>query len=369
MKTIKAILITTIALVFNFNVKAQVVSGSNLNIGENNTLTQTGNTYHSNAIGKGNYLEGNYSLAVGENDTILYPGGASVALGSCNKVAENASFAIGSNVKVLGLRGIGIGHLVKVSGPSGSMAIGSGMLGSYSTPNLFLTNSYNRSLIIGFHSTKPTLTVGPSPNDYPNGNLIDRTGKVAIGDVPVPEIAAKLHIRSDEGEDAGIFMEPKDQTSNTFIRLRDENHRIEVDNAGIMRIKSKNGNTDSKLLLYGRVGINIANDHFMNSSYSLCVRGGIMTDKINIKNVNHWPDYVFSSNYLLMPLSDLKFFITENHHLPEVPSENDIMAEGIEIGDMQGILLKKVEEMTLYILQLQEQIDKLEQRINELEEN
>ena len=236
MKTIKAILITTIALVFNFNVKAQVVSGSNLNIGENNTLTQTGNTYHSNAIGKGNYLEGNYSLAVGENDTILYPGGASVALGSCNKVAENASFAIGSNVKVLGLRGIGIGHLVKVSGPSGSMAIGSGMLGSYSTPNLFLTNSYNRSLIIGFHSTKPTLTVGPSPNDYPNGNLIDRTGKVAIGDVPVPDIAAKLHIRSDEGEDAGIFMEPKDLASNTFIRLRDEDHGIMVDNNGDMSI-------------------------------------------------------------------------------------------------------------------------------------
>lgn len=70
-----------------------------------------------------------------------------------------------------------------------------------------------------------------------------------------------------------------------------------------------------------------------------------------------------------MPLSDLKAFVTEKHHLPDVPSENDIMAEGIEIGDMQSILLKKIEEMTLYILQQQEQIDKLEQRINELGEN
>lgn len=281
MKTIKAILITTIALVFSFNIKAQVVPGSNLNIGENNTLTQTGNTYHSNAIGTGNYLEGNNSLAVGENDTILYPGGASIALGSCNKIAANVSFAIGSNVKVLGLRGVGIGHLVKVTGPSGSMAIGSGMLGSYSNPNLFLENSYNKCLIIGFHSTKPTLTVGPSPNDYPNGDLIfDRTGKVAIGDVPVPEIAAKLHIRSDEGEDAGVFLEPKDvENSSTFIRLRDDGHGIEVDSQGIMRIKSQTQGANSKLILQGKVSVNT---NSMNTSYSLCVKGGILTDKVKI---------------------------------------------------------------------------------------
>lgn len=370
----RRILLTALLISFvGFSMKAQVIiEGTNLNIGENNTLSQTGDGVRSNAIGKYNYLEGSQSFAAGKSDTILNSISiteASVALGFGNKIQGSGSMAFGNNVKVYNMRGVGIGYYVKLYNSSKNMAIGSGLPGSTFHSDLFLENTYDESLMVGFHSTKPTLTVGPSPNDYPNGNLINRTGKVAIGDVPVPDIAAKLHIRSDEGEDAGIFMEPKDSSSNTFIRLRDEDHGIEVDNAGIMRIKSKNGNTDSKLLLYGRVGINIANDHFMNSSYSLCVRGGILTDKINIKNVHHWPDYVFSSDYFLMPLSDLKFFITENHHLPEVPSENDIMAEGIEIGDMQGILLKKVEEMTLYILQLQEQIDKLEQRINELEEN
>ena len=148
--------------------------------------------------------------------------------------------------------------------------------------------------------------------------------------------------------------------------MRDEDHRIDVDNAGTMRIISKSGSLDSKLLLYGRVGINTNSTH---STYSLCIKGGVLTDKINIISPRYWPDYVFSSDYLLMPLSDLKAFVKKNHHLPDVPSEKEVMAEGIEIGDMQGILLKKVEEMTLYILQLQEQIDKLEQRINELEEN
>ena len=333
-----------------------LIQGSRLDIGSGNEF----GPFYSGAIGTQNSAVGGHSLAIGYNNTITQYGYNSVAFGSVNNVSGSSSMAVGSDVTVLGSYSMGIGRHLKVSNGY-NMVVGNGITDSGDGPNVLLENPYNHSLMVGFLSSKPTLTVGPSPNTL--GEVI------AIGDVPVPDIAAKLHIRSDEGEDAGIFMEPKDQTSNTFIRLRDEGHGIEVDKAGIMRIKSKNGNTDSKLLLQGRVGINIANDHFMNSSYSLCVRGGIMTDKINIKNVNHWPDYVFSSNYLLMPLSDLKFFITENHHLPEVPSESDIMAEGIEIGDMQGILLKKVEEMTLYILQLQEQIDKLEQRINELEEN
>ena len=367
MKAIKTILITTIALAFSFNVKAQVVPGSNLNIGENNTLMQTGNTYHSNAIGKGNYLEGNYSLAVGENDTILNPGEASVALGSCNKVAENASFAIGSNVKVLGLRDIGIGHLVKVSGPSGSMAIGSGMLGSYSNPNLFLENSYSKSLIIGFNSTKPTLTVGPSPNDYPNGNhLFDRTGKIAIGDVPLPEIAAKLHIRSDEGEDAGIFVEPKNQASNTFIHFRDGDHGIEVDNEGDMSITAGDNMMDlqsNKITLTGKVGINIANE---SSTYALAVNGGILTNEVFIKNVDEWYDNVFAKDYKLLSLSDLQRYINEFGHLPEIPSETEVLAEGYNMAEMQSILLKKIEELTLYTLKQQEEIEMLKQTIEEL---
>ena len=367
MKTTKAILITTIALAFSFNVKAQVVPGSNLNIGENNTLTQIDTTFQSNAIGKGNYLEGAHSLTVGENDTILNVSQASVALGYGNKIKGNGSMAFGNFVKIQSMRSVGIGYFVKITGSMGGMAIGSGLLGSTFQPDLFLENNYDDNLIIGFNSTKPTLTVGPSPNDYPNGNhLFDRTGKIAIGDVPIPEIAAKLHIRSDEGEDAGVFMEPKDQASNTFIHFRDDDHGIEVDGEGTMTIKSKSGYIKNKLLLTGQVGINTGST---NSSYSLCVSGGILTDKINIMHTRHWPDYVFSSDYQLMPLSDLKAFVNENHHLPEVPSESDIMTEGIEIGDMQGILLKKIEEMTLYILQQQEQIDKLEQRINELEGN
>lgn len=246
------------------------------------------------------------------------------------------------------------------------MAIGSGLLGSSLQPNLFLENNHIESLMIGFHSTKPTFTVTPSPNDYPDGNLLfDRTGKIAIGDVPMHDIAAKLHIRSDMEEDAGIILEPKDpENSSTFIRMRDEGHGIEVDNTGQMTLQSMNGDELGSLILQGRIGINIANE---SDSYILAVNGGILTDEVFIKNVDEWYDNVFANDYKLLSLSDLSRYINQHGHLPEVPSEAEVLEQGYDMATMQGLLLKKIEELTLYTLEQQERIEKLEQRILELE--
>jgi hypothetical protein len=72
-----------------------------------------------------------------------------------------------------------------------------------------------------------------------------------------------------------------------------------------------------------------------------------------------WPDYVFSKDYKLLPLKEVEQFITENQHLPNVPSSADVEANGVNVGEMNAILLQKVEELTLYIIDLQKQIDEL----------
>jgi hypothetical protein len=72
-----------------------------------------------------------------------------------------------------------------------------------------------------------------------------------------------------------------------------------------------------------------------------------------------WPDYVFSRNYKLPSLSEVEQFITENQHLPNVPSAAEVKENGIELGEMNAILLQKVEELTLYIIALQKQVDEL----------
>jgi len=72
-----------------------------------------------------------------------------------------------------------------------------------------------------------------------------------------------------------------------------------------------------------------------------------------------WPDYVFSKEYNLMPLKELEQFVNKNQHLPNVPSASEVETNGIDLGEMNAILLKKMEEMTLYILDLQKQINEL----------
>ena len=348
-----------------------IVTGTNLNIGSGNSLPGT----RGHAIGHNNIVESANSLAVGYGDTIVYPNSNSVALGTNVKIAGSSSFGFGQDVKLFSEYGLGIGRFLRTTGLEDCMILGSGFCSLGLTPKRFFENPYSHSLMIGFKSIHPTLTVGPSPNDYPQGDTLGKTGKVAIGNVPVPDIAAKLHIRSDYGEDAGILLEPKAPTvSNTFIRMRDEDHGIEVDNMKRMIITSKEGNQRMPILMKGTVGINIDENYYSymitNVHYALYVHGGLITDRVAIKHYGlstWWPDYVFRTDYHLMPLQELRKFINDNHHLPEVPSEAEVAENGIELGEMQSVLLKKIEEMTLYLLQQQETIEQLEHRIAELE--
>jgi hypothetical protein len=93
--------------------------------------------------------------------------------------------------------------------------------------------------------------------------------------------------------------------------------------------------------------------------YKLAVNGRVVCEELKVKLSENWPDYVFKSDYNLLPLKDLKSFINQYKHLPNIPSADTVEKEGIQVGDMQKKLMQKVEELTLYILDLQKQIDEL----------
>jgi hypothetical protein len=79
------------------------------------------------------------------------------------------------------------------------------------------------------------------------------------------------------------------------------------------------------------------------------------------------PDYVFDPEYRLMPLQEVKDFVAENRHLPDIPSSKDINRNGLDMTDMQLRLLQKVEELTLYTLEQHETIELLKARLDALE--
>ena len=72
-----------------------------------------------------------------------------------------------------------------------------------------------------------------------------------------------------------------------------------------------------------------------------------------------WPDYVFSDAYRLMPLGEVESHIAANGHLPQMPSAAEVEENGADLGEMNRLLLQKVEELTLYVIDLQKQIEDL----------
>jgi hypothetical protein len=99
-----------------------------------------------------------------------------------------------------------------------------------------------------------------------------------------------------------------------------------------------------------------------NADYKLSVDGcGVFRQLLVIgENDWYWPDYVFQPDYCLRPLQELQDFIRINKHLPDVPSAATVAENGQDLGEMNKILLRKIEELTLYILQQEERLKKLE---------
>lgn len=105
----------------------------------------------------------------------------------------------------------------------------------------------------------------------------------------------------------------------------------------------------------------------LKSKYRLFVKGGVLSEDYAIAPQSSWADFVFKPNYGLKPINELKQFIQENKHLPDVPSEKMVKENGYSQHEMNKILLQKIEELTLYIIQQDEKIKQQNARIEELE--
>ena len=98
-----------------------------------------------------------------------------------------------------------------------------------------------------------------------------------------------------------------------------------------------------------------------NPQAKLAVNGEILAKSVRVNTSStYWPDYVFGDGYNLMSLRELERYVTENKHLPGVPSAQEVEEQGdVDLGAMNALLLEKVEELTRYVIDLQNQIDEL----------
>jgi hypothetical protein len=99
----------------------------------------------------------------------------------------------------------------------------------------------------------------------------------------------------------------------------------------------------------------------------LAVAGTIHSKEVKV-DLAGWPDYVFKPKYKLPSLANVKAYIDQNHHLPDMPSESEVAKDGINLGELVKLQTKKIEELTLYLLEKDQQVKAQEQRLKKLEE-
>ncbi|KEO71615.1 hypothetical protein [Anditalea andensis] len=147
----------------------------------------------------------------------------------------------------------------------------------------------------------------------------------------------------------GEFGIDYDVIKNTAIRF----HRGWTITGGFISFTTNNNNERMRITTEGNVGIGST-----NPSNKLEVNGTVRAKEIKVE-ANNWPDYVFDPGYELLDLKTTAAYIEKHRHLPGIPSEQEVRESGIYLGEMNALLLKKIEELTLHIINLQNQVDNL----------
>lgn len=211
---------------------------------------------------------------------------------------------------------------------------------------------------------------------------INSSGNFGIGTTN-PDV--NLEIRRDLNnagvnlfnDNSGLKITNHDLTNGSYSSLKLET-RGDGDGAYIRGINQGNNNVNLSIGKYqsGSGGVSVDWLTILNNGNigigasdpqsKLAVEGQIRATEVKVLADISVPDYVFESDYELRTLQETKDYITENKHLPEIPSASEIGENGIDLGDMNMRLLKKIEELTLHLIEQNERMEKLEKEMSTL---
>lgn len=228
-----------------------------------------------------------------------------------------------------------------------------------------------------FSAVSPSAYFGYSaPSDYSmwaNGSTIAYLKSEGLG-ISNTAPLTKLHITG--GQDAGFGA-----TSNGFImngaatgvNLVIDNNEILARNNGRKTdifLQADSGNVILCSNEQGAVGIGVTSGTSIPAGFLLAVDGKIISEELKVQLSGNWPDYVFAPDYKLLSLDELERIIIAQRHLPNIPSAATInAANGFEVGDISKKLLEKVEELTLYVIELNKKNKLLEEQMKLLLES
>ncbi|MGV0830270.1 hypothetical protein ACTS9C_15700 [Empedobacter brevis] len=229
---------------------------------------------------------------------------------------------------------------------NGTLAIGDKNITDFSATPLQVRYSTNRAIHIPIYNSLGGFQLNVShcngcfaPTAKPGDNII-KTSKDTY-----------FHMDNNNSVD------PNEDTSTPY-------------SSGITRFIFNDFVNKSSLVIFNTGKVTMGTDNYDTSGYRLFVKDGIKTErlKVEVASANQWADHVFNDDYTLMPLNEVKTFITTNKHLPNIPSAHEIVTEGgIEQGELNAKLLEKIEELTLHLIEQNEKMIQQNKKIEGLE--
>jgi hypothetical protein len=181
-------------------------------------------------------------------------------------------------------------------------------------------------------------------------------GEVVVGTNVTPAVA-KFTVETPNGSDGIAHI--SDAGNILMTRIGGTSAGIGTFSNTHMRIFC---NSISQIFIAAATGnVGIGTENF--GTYKLAVNGNIRSKEVVVES--GWADYVFEKNYKLLPLRDVEKFIALNKHLPNIPSAVEIATNGLHLGDTQKKMMEKIEELTLYLIEANKRIERLEQLIKE----
>lgn len=216
-----------------------------------------------------------------------------------------------------------------------------------STNTLALRNSNGDTLLrmrddgrmgIGYNGT----SYGRQVNIGGNGINLFTANEIALGGAIFPTDTS-LILWSNSNANNYLVFQPS--WGNTGVGTYTPNAKFHVNGAQLI------GNNNARIA----------------TGYSLSVDGKIMSEESTVLTSGAWPDYVFDDSYKLMPLEELEQLIRQQKHLPNIPPASVIEKKGIDLGDMNRRLVEKVEELTLYLIELKKENKSMSERLSKLE--